>query len=146
MKIVLLQDVSNLGKKGEIKEVSQGYARNFLFSKGLAEMATPTAIRLVELKNEKEKAQRIAEEKKAMEMLGKLKNKEILIVAKEKKGKLFGSISSKQIALELKKDNLEISEKCIIIKPSIKKIGEYKAKIILSEKIETEIRITVKGE
>lgn len=145
MKIILLQDVKSLGKKGEVKEVAEGYARNFLFAKNLAQIATPNAIKMVEAKNEKEKAQKIEEEKRLLALCEKLKNKEIVILVKERKGKLFGSITAKQIVAELAKENLEILEKCIIMKSNIKKIGNYEVGIELSEKIKTEIKLEVKG-
>jgi large subunit ribosomal protein L9 len=143
MKIILTQNVNNLGRAGDIKEVSDGYARNFLFPKKLAEIATPEAMRQAELK----KAQRMEEEKKQLETAQKmaktLQKAEIIIKAKEKGGKLFGSIGTKDIARALSEKYFEISEKSIILKEPIKKIGEYSATVKFQENVSTEVKVIV---
>ncbi len=145
MKIILLQNVKNLGKIGDIKDVSEGYARNFLIPKKLAEIATKEAIKKIEAQKEKEMNQKIAEFKKLKEIADKLKTKKITILVKEKEGKLFGSITAKNIAEELKKENLNISEKNIIIEEAIKKVGNFEIEIKLSNEIRTKIKLEVKG-
>lgn len=146
MKIILLQDVKGLGKVGDIKDVSEGYARNFLFPKKLATVGNEGAIKGVRLKKEEELAQQKAEESLMRALAKKLAKEKITIKTKAKSGKLFGSITKKQIVDELKKSHLEVSEKCIIMKEVIKRTGTYRIGIKLSAQVETKIELEVSGE
>lgn len=143
MKVVLLQDIKNLGQRGDIKEISEGYARNFVLPKKLAVMATDEAIQ----KAETEKAQKIRQEKenlnKNRKLAKDLNGLEISLEMQEKNGKLFGSIAAKNIATELKNRNFDIPEKCIKLGEMIKKIGEYKIRIDLGNQISSEIILRV---
>ena len=145
MKVILLQDIKSLGKKLDIKEVSDGYARNFLLPKKLAETATDNALK--KIKEQKEKMA-LAEEKN-LENFQKvaeiLQNKEIMIRAKEKGGKLFGSILAKDIVKELGKENIEITEKAVALEKQIKATGKYKVKIILENGIQAVVNLSVAG-
>ncbi len=145
MKVILLQDIKSLGKKLDIKEVSDGYARNFLLPKKLAEAATDVALK--KIKEQKEKI--VLAEKKNLENSQKLaetlRNKEIVIRAKEKGGKLFGSILAKDIIRELGKENINIAEKAVVLKNPIKATGKYKVKIVLENGIQAEINLSVEG-
>jgi len=145
MKIILLQDVKNLGKKGDIKEVADGYAQNFLFPKKIATLATDSAIKNAQAQKEEEAKSEKAKNEELQKLANELKSKKIIITAKEKDGKLFGSIAAKDIAEELKKQGLNISEGSIIIKETIKKIGGYEVGIKLSKEIETKIIVNIKG-
>lgn len=146
MKIVLLEDVKGLGKSGEIKDVSEGYARNFLFPKNLARIGSEGAIKAANLKKEADLARQNEEKKVAREMAKKIGSEKITIKTKAKLGKLFGSITKKQIIDELKKKDLEVSDKCIIMKEAIKKTGEYEIEIRLSEEIKTKVKLEVSEE
>lgn len=148
MKIVLKEDIEKLGKQGEIREVSDGYARNFLLPKGLVEVATPAAIKLAE----KLKKQRFEEQAKKIKELEKMANGikgiKIEIKAKAKEdGKLFGSVKAETIAEELnKKVKAEFTKEMIQIDEPIKKIGDYPIKIKISKDIEIEINLSIKQE
>ncbi|MDQ1284040.1 MAG: large subunit ribosomal protein [Patescibacteria group bacterium] len=146
MKIILLQDIKSLGKQNDIKDVSEGYARNFLLPKKLAAIATEEAVKIAETKKEEEKAAGKAKLEKLRELAEKLKNKRIVLKKREKKGKLFGSITAKDIASELEKENLAVPEKSIIIKEAIKKTGEYEIRITLAPEVEAKIKLEVTGE
>jgi large subunit ribosomal protein L9 len=146
MKVILLQDVKSLGKRGDVKDVAEGYARNFLFPKKMAEVATPEAVKSVEVRKAQEKAETEAHLEEMRKIAGALKEKTIVLKSKEKNGKLFGSITARDILHELKKENLEVEEKNIILKNPIKKIGAYEVEIELAEKIGTKIRLEVQGE
>lgn len=146
MKIILLQDIKTLGKKGDVKDVSEGYARNFLLPKKLVEMATEGAMKATETKKIQDAVAEKANFERLSELAERLKNRKITLESREKKGKLFGSVSVKDIVAGLGKENLEVSEKSIILKETIKKIGEYKIKIKLANDIETQIILEVKGE
>jgi large subunit ribosomal protein L9 len=145
MKIILLQDIKNLGKRGDIKDVAEGYAQNFLMPKKLAEIATGGAIKRIEIEKEREKRLRDGKNEDLRNLAKKIKSKKTTILAKEKGGKLFGSITAKNIAEELQKEGLSILPDSIIIKEAIKKVGEYEIEIKLSEKIKEKIKLEVKG-
>lgn len=145
MKVILSQNVKNIGKIGDVKEVSDGYARNFLLPKKLAEAATETGIKNVEnLKNKMAEAEQ-ADLEKNQQLAESLQDREILIQVKEKDGKLFGSVNAKMIAKELKKEVLDIDEKSVILAEPIKKVGEYDVKIELGHGIETFVKVIVEA-
>jgi len=146
MQIILLQDVKNLGKKGELKNVAEGYARNFLFAKKLAATATKEAIERVETLRKKEKIAELGSLEKTKKLASELKDKLIEIKAKGKEGKLFGSISTKDVVKELGTLGFDISEKSVIMPTHIKEIGEYEIKINLAQGIEAKIKLKVSKE
>ncbi len=144
MKVVLLADVKGQGKKGELCNVSDGYARNFLFPKNLAIAADSAA--LSELKSREEskehhKKEEIAAAKAAAE---KLEGKTVVISAKAgANGKLFGSVTSKEIVAEIKKTlNMDIDRKKMSV-ADIKNFGEYTADIKLYQGISAKITVKV---
>lgn len=146
MKIILLQDVKNFGRKGEIKEVSDGYSRNFLFPQKLAQTATPEIIK----KTEAQEKQRIEKEKEELDkkrhLAEILRDKKFVIKAKSKGDKLFGSINRKLISEEMAKAGFTIWEQCISLPKPIKEAGEFKIKIDLGNSINTQIDLVVEKE
>jgi len=131
MKVILKQDVLGAGRKGDVKEVKNGYAINFLFPKGLAIPATSGNIKEAE-RMRREREASLAKEKAEFEKRAEgLKEAKIEIKAKSgDSGMLFGSIGPKEIAGELHKKGFEgITEEDIILDPHIKKIGSYKINI-----------------
>ena len=145
MKVVLLADVKGHGKKGELCNVSDGYARNFLFPKKLAIEANASAMN--DLKNREEsKAHHIAEEKKAAQKVADTINKkEIVITAKAgASGKLFGAITAKEIALAINKEfGVEIDRRKMQV-ADIKQFGEYTAEVKLYNGITASVNVVVK--
>lgn len=145
MKVVLLQDVKSLGKKGELVTASDGYARNYLFPKGLAKEANAQAMN--ELKN----AEQSKKFKKDTEIAAANKAKEALegskFVIKAKagdSGKLFGSITPKEISAEIKRQkSLDIDKRKIVLKREIKTVGEYNVEIKLYTGISANVDIAV---
>jgi large subunit ribosomal protein L9 len=146
MKVILIQDIKSLGKKGDIKEVSDGYARNYLLPKKMAGVATPGAIAKAQEEKDKERESQAENNKKLQDLADSLKGKKISLKTKEKKGKLFGSIGAKEIQKALALENIDISEKNIIQEDPIKKIGEHKIRIRLANDIETDIILAVTGD
>ncbi len=145
MKVILLQDVKSLGKKGEIVEVSEGYARNMLLKKGLGKEATGKNLNDLKL-------QKANEEKRAKEALdaavalqGELSDKEIKIAVKTGEGgRVFGSVSAKEIAEEVKKQlDLTIDKKKILLDAPIKELGVKQVSVKLHPKVTAELRINV---
>ncbi|MBQ3417649.1 MAG: 50S ribosomal protein L9 [Ruminococcus sp.] len=145
MKVVLLQDVKSLGKKGELVTVSDGYARNFLFPKNLAKEANAQA--LSELKN----AEQSKKFKRDTEIAAATKAKEILegekFVMPAKaggNGRLFGSITAKELSAEIKKQKgIDIDKRKIVLKGDIKNVGEYEAELKLYQGITAKVNIEV---
>lgn len=145
MKVILLADVKGQGKKGELCNVSDGYARNFLFPKNLAIEATSAA--MSELKSrEAAKEHHIKEEKAAAtEQAKKIEGVKLTLTAKSgANGKLFGSVTSKEIAVELKnKTGIEVDRKKLTVN-DIKNYGEYSAEVKLYNGITAKFTVEVK--
>jgi len=142
MQIILLQDVKNIGKKGEIKNVPDGYARNFLLARKLAATATPNAITEVKKEEEKRKQSEEGQKREAQKIAESLKNKKITIKVRAKKGKLFGSITAREIANELGKMGFSVQEKSINV-GHIKELGEKKVSINLGYGTKTAILVVL---
>ncbi|RUM57216.1 MAG: 50S ribosomal protein L9 [Nautilia sp.] len=145
MKVLLIKDVPKLGKKGEIKEVKEGYGRNFLIAKGFAKLATKEVV-----KEWEEEQKRLEEEKvKEIEELNKLKDRiEKLNITITKKlgnnGHLYGAVTKEDIASALKEKNIEIDKKLIDAK-NIKSLGEHIVDIKLGHGIHAKLKIIVEG-
>ena len=143
--MILLQDIKGTGKKGELKEVSDGYARNFLLPKNLAKKATAQA--MSELKNaEESKAFKIEEEKKrANGEKQQLEGQSIRITAKAgSNGRLFGSVTAKEISAELKRQfSINVDKRKITLDADIKSFGTYNAQIKLYQGIVAQVKVVV---
>ncbi|MBQ6815768.1 MAG: 50S ribosomal protein L9 [Clostridia bacterium] len=147
MKVILLADVKGQGKKGDLCNVSDGYARNFLFPKNLAVEANNAS--LAELKSREDaKAHHIQEEKAAAtELANKLQDKRISITAKAgANGKLFGAVTSKEITAAVKNTlDIQLDKKKLTV-ADIKSYGEYTAEIKLYNGITAKFTVEVKPE
>lgn len=143
MKVILLQDVKSQGKKGEIIEASDGYARNFLFPRGLAKVADNQVISEMKAKNEA-MARRKNEEKKTAELQKEAISKITLVITAEGNSeRIYGAITSKDIAEQLvKKHALEIDKRKIQI-DNIKAYGSYVTQIKLYPDITAELKVSV---
>ncbi|EKE19274.1 MAG: 50S ribosomal protein L9 [uncultured bacterium] len=142
MQVIFLQDVKNVGKKGQIKNVPDGYARNFLLARKLANIATPANITHAKQEEDKKKMQISLEKQTIQKIAAAIEGKRIVIKARAKDGKLFGSITSKEIANEIKKIGVEIPEKAIQMN-HIKDLGEKKVIISLDFGIKATILLIV---
>ena len=145
MKVILLSDVKKVGKKGQMLEVSDGYARNFLIKNKLAVAATERSQEILAEQKAEQAANEAALEAKAIELKAKLET--IVLEFKLKAGaggRVFGTISSKQICEELKKMGYNIDRKKILVTYPIDVLGTHKVKIELHKKVEGEIRVTLK--
>lgn len=145
MKVILLQDVKSLGKKGEIVEISDGYARNFVLPKKLG--AEANSKNMNDLKLQKANADKIAKEQleAAQELAKVLETKEVIVKMKSGEGgKTFGSISSKEIAEEAKKQcGLELDKKKIQLPEAIKSLGVYEVGVKLHTKVTGKLKVKV---
>lgn len=142
MKVVLLSDVENLGKKGEIKEVSAGYARNFLLVKKLAVLATPEAEKQAEEMKKQSEAEAQKQQAQATEIEAKLKDIVLEFKAKANdEGKLFGAIPEKDLIKALGKQGIKVKSGEIKTKDGLKELGETKIEVSGQE-----IKVLIKKE
>ena len=145
MKVILLQDVKSLGKKGEIVEVNQGYARNFVLPKKLGVEATPENLNDLKLKNKND--DKIAAENLAAaeKLRDELKEKKVVASMKVgSNGKTFGSVSTKEVAELIKKQlGIDVDKKKLVMKDAVKALGGYTVGIKLHPKVTAEILLDV---
>ena len=144
MKVILKADVKGSGKKGDVIEVSEGYAKNFLLKKNLAEAATAASLNEA-MQKKKAKEFHRAEEVKAMQALAaSLKGKKITLAIKTgENGKLFGPVTSAQIAQELAALGTDVDKKKILLKEPIKNLGVYTVTVRLMEGAEADVTVEV---
>ena len=144
MKVLLLQDVKGQGKKGEIINVSDGYANNFLLKKGLGVIATADKINSVAIHDKAVEKQKAAERQKAQEDANLLKGKVVTITASTgAQGKMYGSITSKEIADELTQMGFPVDKKQIVLKEPIRATGNYTVTVKLYVEISATITVVV---
>ncbi|MCJ7791361.1 MAG: 50S ribosomal protein L9 [Dehalococcoidia bacterium] len=148
MKVVLLEDLPGKGKAGEIKEVSKGYAKNFLLPRGLALVATTTVMKQVESRLEKEKLEGSIDRDKLAELAQQIEGKEIRFRARLGAGeRLFGSITAADVAEELSRViGSVIDKKKIDIEESLRKTGSYEVAVKLASDIKPQITVVIEEE
>ena len=148
MRIILLKDVDKVGKKYEIKEVKNGYARNFLIPNGLAKPATKESVVWLETQKEIEEKKSEKELKKTQEVASTFDGQEIIIPVKigKEQDQLFESITAQKISEKLKELGLEIKKNQIELPEPIKELGEYPVKIKFEHNLEAEIKVIVVAE
>lgn len=147
MKVILLKDFKNLGNEGDVVSVSDGYARNFLFPKGIAVIATPEEIEKIKAKRAKEAKKKQAAQAELAKTVEEL-SKTTISLSKEvsSTGTLFGSITAKEISekiMEAKKFAIDPSN--IKLEESIKNIGEYAITIDFGHQLQSKIKLLVKA-
>ena len=135
MKVILLSDVAKLGKKGEVKNVADGYGRNFLIARGLAVVASDTANKVLEKQNEEKAIEDAENRKKANELKDVLACKVLTFKVKASEGRVSGSVSTKQIEDELKKQGIVIDKRKIKDNEPLNTLGTYDIKIELYKDI-----------
>lgn len=148
MKIILTQDIKGKGKKGQMIEAAEGYARNFLIPKGLAVLATADAVNTMNLRD-KAKAKADAEAKAAAEAIAeKLKSCQVRISAKGGEGgKLFGAVTGKEISAALKEQyGMDVDPKKLVLAEPIKSFGSYEVKAKLGFEISGTVYVLVTEE
>ena len=147
MEIILKQDVANLGHKDDIVEVKNGYAVNYLIPKGMAVMATPSA-KKVHAENMRQRAHKEAKLREdAQALAAKLEGVQVTVATKvSATGTIFGSVNAIQVAEALEKLGHNIDRKLIVIKDTIKEVGNYTATINLHKEVSVEIPFEVVAE
>lgn len=144
MKVILLKDIKGTGKKGDVIEASDGFARNFLLPKNLAEEANASNVHTLNLKKEAERRKKIEETENAQKLADELKGKVIKMSAKAgNNGRLFGAITSKDIAAQIK-NQLKIDvDKKKVVTDTIRQLGEYEIELKLYPEISTKIKVLI---
>ncbi|MCF6139099.1 50S ribosomal protein L9 [Pseudalkalibacillus berkeleyi] len=144
MKVIFMKDVKGKGKQGEVKNVSEGYARNYLFPNNLAKEANKGNMKSLEKKKESEEKQAEEERIQAVELKNKLEKLTIELSTKAGEGgKLFGSITSKQIADELKKKKYKVDKRKIELSEPIRTLGYTNVPIKLHPEVTATLKVHV---
>ena len=144
MKVILLQDIKGKGKKGQMIEASDGYARNFLLPRKLAIEATADAVNTKKM-NDKATAERIAREKaEALATANKLREMTLTVTAKGGgQGRLFGAVTNAEIAVALEKAGVKLDKRKIVIADTIKNVGTYTVTCKLGYEINAPLTVKI---
>lgn len=147
MKLILLQDVDNLGEEGEIVTVKDGYGRNYLIPRGLASVASKGTIRHRE-EIQRQRSRKIAKaHEDAQEIKKQLETSKVVVAAKTgEENRIFGTVTSQQVAVELNKQGFEIDRKDIEIDEDIRMTGVYTATVKLHKEVAATVKIEVISE
>ncbi len=146
MKVILMQDVKALGKKGDVKEVAEGYGRNFLLPRGLAKEATNANIAALERENTRRAEKEAADLAEAKRIAAELKGRRIEMEVKcGDAGRLFGSITNSDIAEFISREiGIDLDKRRIEVAESVKLVGDYPVVVKLHGGIQTEMLLVVK--
>ncbi|PYG89098.1 LSU ribosomal protein L9P [Ruminiclostridium sufflavum DSM 19573] len=147
MKVILKQDVKGLGKKEQMVEASDGYARNFLFPKGLAVEASAANVNIMKTKKEAESQKKEREIAQAKELAKKIKDITLTLKVKAgENGKLFGSITSKDVAEAMKaQQKLEIDKKKLVMPDALKSVGTFDVEVKLYPEINSKFTVKIES-
>ncbi len=144
MKVFLKQDVAKIGKKGQILDVKEGYARNFLIPGGLAVEASGGAMKQIEEEKKASDRHKAKEKEEAQDLAKKIEAVSVLLKHKAgEEGRLFGSITSAEIAEALKHKNFNIDKKKIVLDEPIRLVGDYEVKIKLHPEVAAHLNVQV---
>lgn len=147
MKVILKQDIQGLGKRGEIKDVAEGYARNMLFPRGLAEEATPQRMRERQHREAAAAKRNLRLEKESKTQASILDQKELLFKRPAGEGgRLFGSVTAADVAGELRRAGFDIDKKKIVMDEPIKSVGDHKVTVKLQPGIKATVTVKVEKE
>ena len=148
MKVILLQDVKGHGKKGDVVNASDGFARNYLFPRKLAVEATEKNLRELKNKQAAEAKRRQQEFEEAQKLADAISKADVVVKAKSGEGgKLFGSITNKEIADALKKDhNIDLDRKKIVLQEPIRSLGNFELDVKVYPEVSAKLKVRVEEE
>ena len=147
MKIILMQDFESLGFEGDIVDVARGYARNYLFPKGVAIEANNSNVKTMDMRKGKIMANRTKDKEAAERVREKIS--QVTITVRQKvgeEGKLYGSVTSRDIAQELESEGIVVDRRKIVIDETIRTLGEFEVPIKLHPEVIAKIKVVVEGE
>ena len=146
MKVILLQDVKGKGKKGQMIEVSDGYARNYMLPRKLATEATPDAVNTMRMNDKATQERQAKERAEALELRNRMKDMTVVVTAKGGgAGRLFGSVTNTEVSEALAKQaGVQLDKRKIVLDEPIKSVGVYTVKCKLGYEINAELKIEVK--
>ncbi len=147
MKIILMQDFESLGLEGDIVDVANGYARNYLIPKGIAVRSDNATLKTLEVRKEKIMARRV-KDKKSAEQVGE-KISQMIVNLRRKSGeedRLYGSVTSRDIAQELEKGGVVIDRRKIVLEGAIRALGEFEVSIKLYPEVIARLKVVVDKE
>ena len=146
MKVILLQDVKGKGKKGQMIEVSDGYARNYMLPRKLATEATPDAVNTMRMNDKATQERQAKERAEALELRNRMKDMTVVVTAKGGgAGRLFGSVTNTEVSEALAKQaGIQLDKRKIVLEEPIKSVGVYTVKCKLGYEINAELKIEVK--
>lgn len=144
MKIILLKDVKDLGKKGDVVDTSDGYARNYLFPRKLAQEATSENLHVVTMKKDSERKLKLKEIEEAQAIAEKMKNKEVTVKVKVgENGRLFGAVTGKDVAEIIKKNfGVDVDKKKVVVE-TIKMVGSYDVEVKIYPEISAKFKLSI---
>jgi len=144
LKVVLRSDVPGIGKIGDVKQVKDGFARNFLLPQNLAVIATDHALKQMELEQKKRKARLAQERKKAEELAQKLNGFSLTITVEvNEEEKLYGSLTAQDIQKFLVGEGIDVEKKCIVLEAPLKALGIYDIDVRLHPEVTSKIKVWV---
>jgi large subunit ribosomal protein L9 len=148
MKVIFLQDVKSQGKKGDVTEVAEGYAQNYLIPRGLAKPATEGNLKALQNQKEAEQRRKAQEKEEAQNLAKKLEEITLTIRAKAGDGgRLFGAITNKQISDELEKMKIKVDKRKIVLEQPIRSLGVTNVQVKLHPDVSTMLKVhVVEGE
>ncbi|AZN38850.1 50S ribosomal protein L9 [Paenibacillus albus] len=142
MKVIFLQDVKGQGKKGEVKEVSEGYVRNFLFPKNLAKPASDGNLKTLDLQNAAEVKKKLKEKEDAQALAARLEALKVVVKTRAGEGgRLFGAITSKQIAEALEAQGVKIDKRKIELEEPIRTLGVTQVPVKLHPEVKAKLSV-----
>jgi large subunit ribosomal protein L9 len=147
MKVILMQDFEQLGYEGDIVDVARGYARNYLIPKGFATEASNANLKALEMRKGKILAKRTKDKEEAERVREKISEITVTVRAKAgEEGKLYGSVTSRDIAQQLDAQGVEVDRRKIIIDEAIRSLGEYEVPVKLHPEVVATIKVVVEEE
>lgn len=147
MQVILLKDVKGIGKKGEVVNAKDGYARNFLIPKGFAAIATSSSVKEAQHFQKAQAAREQKELEDAQQRKTKLEEQKLALSVKAgEAGRIFGSITSMDIAAALEKAGYATDKKDILLKSPIKEVGEHEVEVRLHTKVHATVKLSVSKE
>jgi len=145
MKVIFLKDVSGVGKRGEVKECKEGYAKNFLLPKKLAKLATNDALSSLAQQNEAQELRRRKEHAAQIMLAQQLKNTKLVFALKTSKENVFGSITKNDILLKLEEGGIELSKDALELDRPIKKTGLIEIPVSFKDGIRSTLKINIES-